>query len=187
MNPYVTLYESTYSKEACEQIIEKFENSSSLWEDEQHTYDDGWHMHFTQIKLAKHESFSKENEELHNLFLQGISAYKKEHAIKDIQWPSKFKLEPLRMKRYLPNTDERFDEHVEVTNLETARRFLVAFIYLNDNFEGGETDFTQLKMRVKPKQGMMILFPATWNWLHKAYAVKGLNSKYIVGTLLHYV
>lgn len=126
------------------------------------TQNDGWHMHFTQIKLAK-------------------------HAIKDIQWPSKFKLEPIRMKRYLPNTDERFDEHIEVTNLQTARRFLVAFIYLNDNFEGGETEFTQLQMRVKPKQGTMILFPATWNWLHKAYPVQGDNSKYIVGRLLHYV
>ena len=76
---------------------------------------------------------------------------------------------------------------LEVTNLQTSRRFLVAFIYLNDNFLGGETDFTQLKMRVTPKQGTMILFPATWNWLHKAYPVQGDNPKYIVGTLLHYI
>lgn len=187
MNSYVTLYDNIYTKEACKSLIDKFEAYPEVWLPEQHTYKDGWHMHFTQIKLADHEVFAKENEMLHNLFLQGISAYKKEHAIKDIQWPSKFRLEPIRMKRYLPNTDERFDEHVEVTNLQTARRFLVAFIYLNDNFSGGETDFTQLKMRVTPKQGTMLLFPATWNWLHKAYPVQGDNPKYIVGTLLHYV
>ena len=90
------------------------------------------------------------------------------------------------MKRYLPNTNERFDEHVEVTNLETARRFLVAFIYLNDDFQGGETDFPQLKILVKPKQGNMVLFPAMWNWLHQGLTVKK-KPKYIIGTMMHYV
>lgn len=39
------------------------------------------------------------------------------------QWPKKFNLEPIRMKRYLPDSEDMFDAHVEVTNLETARRF----------------------------------------------------------------
>ncbi len=38
------------------------------------------------------------------------------------------------MKRYFPNLDERFDEHVEVTDLESARQFMVTFIYLNDKY-----------------------------------------------------
>jgi len=64
---------------------------------------------------------------------------------------------------------------------------MVALIYLNDDFEGGETDFTQFQIKVKPKQGNMALFPAIWNWLHKTHPVKGENPKYFVGTLLHYV
>lgn len=71
-------------------------------------------------------------------------------------------LEPLRMKRYLPRTQtqraERFDAHVDVTNYDTARRFLVAFIYLNDDYIGGEIDFVQLGYKVKPKQGSILLF-----------------------------
>jgi len=39
-------------------------------------------------------------------------------------------------------------------------RVMSVFIYLNDNFEGGETHFTQLNYTVKPKQGM-----AVW-WLN---------------------
>ncbi len=91
------------------------------------------------------------------------------------------------MKRYMPNSSDRFDSHVDVTDYNSARRFLVVFIYLNDNFQGGETDFTQLKVKVRPKQGNMVLFPPTWNYLHTAHPVTGNNPKYIVGTLLHYV
>ncbi len=83
------------------------------------------------------------------------------------------------MKRYMPNLNDIFDEYVEVTN----KRFMLALIYLNDNFESGETDFVQLKIKVKPKQGNMILFPATWNWMHKANPVTGNNHKYFVGTM----
>lgn len=186
MKNYITLYENTFSSEDCNNLIKKFEDNSSLHELESITSSDGWHMQFNQVKLANHKAFEEENKKLRALFLEAIGAYKKEHGIETYQWPQQFNLEPIRMKRYLPNTDERFDEHVEVTNLETARRFLVALIYLNDDFTGGETDFPQFKM-VKPKQGNMVLFPAMWNWLHKGYPVQGDNPKYIVGTMMHYV
>ncbi len=186
MKNYITLYDNTLSSEDCNNLIDKFEENSSLHELESITASDGWHMQFNQIKLANHKVFEEENKKLRALFLEAIGAYKKEHGIKEHQWPTKFNLEPIRMKRYLPDSDERFDEHVEVTNLETARRFLVVLIYLNDDFEGGETDFPQFKVLVKPKQGSMALFPAMWNWLHKGNPVKN-KPKYIVGTMMHYV
>ena len=187
MKNYITLYENTFSSEDCTNLINKFEENSSLHEQESIAASDGWNMHFTQIKLANHELFSKENAKLRALFLEGISAYKKEHSIQAYQWPLKFNLEPIRMKRYMPNSKDKFDEHVEVTNLKTAKRFMVAFLYLNDDFSGGETDFPQFKIMVKPKQGNMVLFPAMWNWLHKGCPVQGKNPKYIVGTMMHYI
>lgn len=186
MNNYITLYENTLSPNDCQNLIEKFELHTHLHEPEHIAASDGWHMQFTQIKLANHKEFENENLQLRALFLQAIAAYKKEHKIKEHQWPKKFNLEPIRMKRYLPDSNERFDEHVEVTNLMTARRFLAAFIYLNDDYEGGETEFPQFKIVVKPKQGNIVLFPAMWNWLHKGNPVKN-KQKYIVGTMMHYV
>jgi len=50
------------------------------------------------------------------------------------------------MKRYVTGGEDRFDLHVDVKNYDTARRFLVVFFYLNDDFEGGETVFSQLIM-----------------------------------------
>jgi len=186
MNNYITLYEKTLSPKACKNLIDKFELYTHQHEKEHITANDGWHMQFTQIKLANHQEFKQENAQLRALFLEAIATYKKEHNIQEYQWPTKFNLEPLRMKRYLPDSDERFDEHVEVTNIETSRRFLVLFLYLNDDYEGGETEFPQMQIAVKTKQGNIVLFPAMWNWLHKGNPVK-TKPKYIVGTMMHYV
>ena len=184
---YITLYENTFSQEASQNLIKKFEKYSQYHDKKLIDASDGWRMSFTQIHLSRHPEFTEENELLQGLFLQAISAYRKEHNIQPYQWPKEFKLEPIRMKRYLPNKDERFDEHVEITNLQTAKRFLVVFMYLNDDFDGGETDFNQFGVMVKPKRGMMVLFPAGWNWLHRGRTVYGKNPKYIVGTILNYV
>ena len=184
---YITLYENTFSKEDSQNLIEKFEKYSQYHDKKLIDAKDGWRMTFTQLHLSRHPEFKNENERLKRLFLEGVSAYKREHDIQPHQWPKEFKFEPIRMKRYLPNHDERFDDHVEVTNLQTAKRFLVVFLYLNDDFEGGETDFTQFGIMAKPKQGTMVLFPAGWNWLHRGRAVFGKNPKYIVGTILNYV
>ena len=91
------------------------------------------------------------------------------------------------MKRYLPGVGERFDLHVDVTDYESARRFLVVFIYLNDKFEGGETVFPQLNLMAMPKAGRLIMFPPMWAWLHRANPILRGQPKYIVGTLLHYL
>ena len=184
---YITLYKDTFSKEASQSLIAKFERYSSFHEQKKIDTQDGWQMSFTQLHLSRHVEFEEENETLKSLFLQAISEYKKEHNIQPYQWPKEFKLEPIRMKRYMPNKDEKFDVHVEVTNLQTAKRFMVVFLYLNDDFEGGETDFPQFEVMVKPRQGMMVLFPAGWNWLHRGRVVLGQNPKYIVGTILNYV
>lgn len=184
---YIAVYQNTFSKEACENLITKFERFSDMHEAKSLETPDGWRMQFTQIQLDKHEVFAEENKNLQSLFLALIANYKKEHKITNEQWPKNFKLEPIRMKRYLPNSKDVFNNHVDVSDYTSSKRFLVAFIYLNDNFNGGETDFPQFQIRVKPQRGNMILFPPMWNWLHKSNPITGNNPKYIIGTYMHYL
>lgn len=185
---YITVYDNVLSPKACQSLIEKFEKNPQCHRLEHKKSNKGdWEMQFTQINFSESEAFKQEREQLQPLFLQAIKAYKKEHNIQPHQWPKDFKLEPIRMKRYLPNSDDGFGEHVDVSDYATARRFLVFFIYLNDEFEGGETSFSQFKIKVKPKQGSLIMFPPMWNWLHQAHPVKGKQPKYIIGSYMHYV
>jgi len=185
---FITVFENVLSAELCQNLIEKFEANPQCHKPERKTSkEDHWQMQFTQVNFVENETFKQEEKQLQPLFLQAINAYKKEHDIQPHQWPEQFKLEPIRMKRYLPNTEDGFGEHVDVSDYASARRFLVFFIYLNDDFDGGETSFKQFNIKVKPKQGSLILFPPMWNWLHQAHAVTGNNPKYIVGSYMHYV
>ena len=185
---FITVYDNVLPSQECQALINKFEANPQCQKNElKQGQNSGWKMQFTQINFLENEEFSEEVEKLQPLFLQAITAYKREHQIQPHQWPENFKLEPIRMKRYLPNTEDGFGEHVDVSDYASARRFLVFFIYLNDDFEGGETSFKQFNIKVKPKQGSLILFPPMWNWLHQAHSVKGENPKYIVGSYMHYV
>ena len=98
-----------------------------------------------------------------------------------------FGFEEYRMKRYLPDGKDQFRNHVDVIDYNTARRFLVFFLYLNEP-EGGETEFHCFNgEKIKPKAGRMCMFPPMWTHLHSGNAVMGTKPKYIIGSYLHYV
>ena len=77
-------------------------------------------------------------------------------------------------------------DHVDVGSYDSAMRFLVLFVYLNDVEEGGGTEFPELDLTVTPKCGTMLLFPSTWTYLHRGNTPIS-NDKYILGSYLHYV
>ena len=69
--------------------------------------------------------------------------------------------------------------HDENSHLEHANRCLVWMIYLNDDYEGGETEFLYYKKRVQPEKGKLLIWPAGMTHAHRGGLVlKG--TKYIV-------
>ena len=78
--------------------------------------------------------------------------------ITDKMFPEQFAYEMYRMKRYEPNGVDEFNDHVDVGNHASAKRFLVFFLYLNEP-EGGETDFPQRGVSVSPKAGRIVDVP----------------------------
>jgi predicted 2-oxoglutarate/Fe(II)-dependent dioxygenase YbiX len=68
-------------------------------------------------------------------------------------------------------------EHNDSENFENgqwvriAPRDISILFYLNDNYTGGELEFTQLGLTIKPKTGMMIAFPSYKEFAHKVHPV----------------
>jgi len=62
-------------------------------------------------------------------------------------------------------------------------RVMTSMFYLNDVEEGGETSFLYSGLKVVPKAGTFLCWPATWPWIHSG-AVPTSNDKYIVTTWL---
>ena len=64
-------------------------------------------------------------------------------------------------------------------------RQLILMYYLNDVNEGGETEFYHQKIKIKPKQGRLVIFPAAFTHMHRGNPVIS-NKKYILNSWIVY-
>lgn len=69
--------------------------------------------------------------------------------------------------------------HYENSRLGYCSRYFVVQAYLNDDFEGGETEFLYLNKRINAKKGRVIIFPAGYTHTHRGNPPIG-NTKYII-------
>ena len=181
MKKYIKVYDNVLPEEHCKTLIEKFESNK----DQQVATDLNNHRHFTEININQHSDWNNMVNGLYQTLRPYVDRYKQDCNIKEKQWPDKYGFEQIRFKRYLPNDKDEFKEHVDVGDYNSARRFLVFFLYLNSNFDG-RTSFSEYDLEVWPKAGRLLMFPPTWTYLHTGHKPK-LESKYIIGSYLHYV
>jgi hypothetical protein len=69
--------------------------------------------------------------------------------------------------------------HCEADSRDNQTRVLVWTVYLNDNFEAGETEFLYQQYRYKPKMGDVVIFPAAFTHTHRGNPPIG-GTKYII-------
>lgn len=94
--------------------------------------------------------------------------------------PEPRSLAPLIIKRYDPGGNDRFQPHFDSVG-PVSSRYLVFLWYLNDVADGGETHFTDLQIKVPPREGRMLMFPPYWMYRHAGEAPVS-DSKYILST-----
>ena len=181
MKKYIQVYDDVLPEYQCNALIEKVE----INKDQQVSTDLENHRHFTEININQHKDWETFVQGLYGNLRPYVNRYKKDCDIKEKQWPDQFGFEQIRFKRYLPNDKDEFKEHVDVGDYNSARRFLVFFLYLKDN-EGGETSFSEYDIKVQPKAGRLLMFPPTWTYLHTGH--KPIKTpKYIIGSYFHYI
>ena len=89
------------------------------------------------------------------------------------------------MKRYNPPNQGYHTWHcdwapsIRTLNHKAANRMLVGMVYLNDVKDGGETEFYYQKLKIKPKRGTLVIWPAYFTHLHRGNKPIS-NSKYII-------
>jgi len=69
--------------------------------------------------------------------------------------------------------------HSERTSLTKLHRILVWMTYLNDIDEAGETEFVHYDLKVKPRAGQTLIWPAEWTHAHRGNPTVS-ESKYII-------
>ena len=186
MDNFIRLYDNVIDSDMCSHLIDKFETHSEM-----HMLQDnanGTTLTVINMLGSSDTPFSEDVNFLFKVLSENIERYK-EDILKNEnqQWPKKYGFESPKFKRYLPDTTDEFPDHVDITNFENCRRFLVMFIYL-DNNEAGHTLMRTLgeNITIPCRKGSILFFPPFWPWLHAGR--KPIDKpKYIIGSYLHYV
>jgi len=181
---YVKTYDAMVPDDFCQGILEAYGKSDLQYIDRE------FRPTFTQLNLTqrlqlKDPLWVDTHKKLEQYFVDAVELYMDDLQL-GADFPAKYCFEEFRLKWYKPNNYDQFKEHVDIYDYNSARRFLVVFLYLNDVDQGGETSFSNLELSITPKRGRILIFPPTWMFRHAGLPpVSG--DKYILGTYLHYL
>ena len=175
-NPYdlIIIKENVIPQENIEEIMLLTNNTKDI-------------SHATVINNDK-EGGSEENLETRNTLWYNITeemAKNLEHAVAECfrnmvvpKYNCEFKsYEPVQFLGYPPGGHYKGHNDGESFNFETRQwerlmeRDVSFLFYLNDQYGGGELEFYDLGLTIKPKKGMMIAFPSYKDFAHKVHPV----------------
>jgi len=116
------------------------------------------------------------NNKFFELTFSAIGFYKESLGIEEsIYWN-----EGCNVLKY--QTGQEYKAHYD-GNTET-KRSISPIVYLNSDYTGGEIEFVNFNITVKPEPGMLLLFPSNYAYRHIAHPVK-TGTKYAIVTWLH--
>tara|TARA_X000000368_G_C22913056_1_gene659520 strand:- start:3 stop:653 length:651 start_codon:yes stop_codon:yes gene_type:complete len=119
-------------------------------------------------------SISEVLNEWHSVVLGCVRDYYKKY---DILNTRAFEFKYAKFQKTRPSQGYHMWHHD--ADPEDPYRKLVTLLYLNDEFEGGETEFLYQQCRITPEKGKFVIFPAGWTHTHRGNPPMGGN-KYIM-------
>jgi len=142
----------------CDKIIDNFDDLPKLT-----NYDElrGYH------RLSNNNLDPDILEDYMGLVKEAFMAYIKEYEWSNIMTTDWSFFPPFNIQKYEPG--EAYNPtHIECGGPRKGKiqRKLAFTTYLNDVEEGGETEFVLQGIKVKPKKGLTIIWPAGWTHPH---------------------
>lgn len=116
-----------------------------------------------------------------------LKDYKKEYSYSNSNssWKA---IQPPQIQKYPIKDGGFYRWHCERTsgiNQPIASRHLVYMTYLNDINDGGETEFLYQNIKIKPRKGLTLVWPADWTFTHRGNFAP-FEEKYIVTGWFNY-
>jgi hypothetical protein len=183
---YIRVYESAFPPDMCDELIRRFEASG----DTKHELDKMENEEkpirsYLELGITKdHKDFLDIQAVLMKLTEMASLKYQSEVPVRT--FPREIGCETFRVQKFRNGTDDCFKYHVDVQNYASARRFVALNWFLNDVEKGAELYFPHPNIRIQPRQGRLVLYPATWMYPH-AVEPCVTGDSYVITTYLHYV
>jgi predicted 2-oxoglutarate/Fe(II)-dependent dioxygenase YbiX len=133
------------------------------------------HLSLTSLAL---ETSNNVLQNIHNqmyiTLMAATSTYMKKHDIHGL-WHEHY-----NMLKYTGGTE--YKAHFDGGT--ATKRWVSAIVYLNNEYTGGEVEFTNFGIKIKPEPGMLLLFPSNYAYTHIAHPVE-TGTKYAIVTWMH--
>ena len=169
-------YSGAFTKEDCEKIIKGikfFEDHNLLFYDrERLTRED----HKT-VNITHDYNFSASSRLAEEIFPKLKPCVDEYLQAFEVLGQRKFLLHDIKLKQ-IPAGGGFHSWHYENGALEVAGRQFVVQVYLNDDFDGGETEFLYQQRRERAVAGDVLIFPASFTHTHRGNPPLG-GTKYI--------
>ena len=114
-----------------------------------------------KVRITDIHDLDKETDlhkELLETFVDGINEYGKKYSQCRIKGG-----EHLRVGRY--GVGGYYGPHADSGGSE---RTLSGLLYLNNDFKGGELNFVHQDLTIKPEEGLLVLFPSNFLFVHQS-------------------
>ena len=191
-DPYVYIEDDVFTSEFCKHVIDKFENDTRPEWGITGSGQDFSIKKSKDLRITDLPDWQQEDGIFHETLQYGIVNYTK-HINSNISLISRttnfpISLNPVQhahgdtctdcgyqIQKTAPGDGYTWHDDFQVT-LNNGIRHLTFIFYLNDVDEG----WTQFYNgdQVEPKTGRLLIFPATWTYIHQGYPPK--QDKYLV-------
>ena len=181
LNDFISVIDNCISEDDCQQYIDWIEHYISNGVVFKENVDYHTKDHFT-INCNNHTEYDLLAGD--NLSIYFLPTIKKpiDDYLKKFSTLGKEKLLIYDTKiKKIPMGGGFHDWHYENMGMQTSHRRFVVQLYLNDNFEGGETEFLYQNRRESAKEGEVLIFPAGYTHTHRGNPPIG-GTKYLITT-----
>ena len=119
-----------------------------------------WQVEPWQAQIVTSENLPKEIFEMLNKIFEFI--YKKSTDFYDV------KINPFnKHELHLVKFQKNFSLNPHVDTLSDEGNHIASVYYINDDYEGGEINFPDHNLNIKPKANSLIIFPGNENYVHE--------------------
>ena len=180
-------YWDIQNNKLCNDIINFFESNKSLHQkgktttgvDEKIKKSTDITIDPHNLKNPKYDIFNDYFKNLNNCFIDYTNQYP---FIKTFL--KKSNIGHFNIQKYLPG-DHFSHLHSERTGISSLHRIFAWMTYLNNVNDGGTTDFKHFNIKIKPKIGQTLIWPAEWTHAHTG-SILNSGTKYIITGWIHF-
>jgi hypothetical protein len=171
-NKFIWIKRNSLSPEFCSHIIDKFEKDSRKHQGYSNFSINLDIKRSTDLHISNYKDEWKEEDNiLFTSLTEAIKEYVMIHKKLSITHDKGYQIQRTR-------PGEFYDWHHDFySNSTDGFRVLTYIWYLNDIQEGGYTEFID-GTRIQPETGKLLLFPATWTYIHRGVTPEK-ETKYI--------